>query len=301
MQLDLLIERAAQYKDITVAVAAAEDEEVLGAVNEAIQRNLSRFLLFGDKEKITDIIEKKYPGIANSDKFEIIHVSFSQEAAEGAVKAVKEKRANVLMKGNIPTANLLKTILNKEYGLRTGNVLSQVAVFGIQDFDRLIMITDSAMNLNPDLQQKVQIINNAVEIAKGIGIDTPLVAPIAAIELVNPAMQATVDAALLTQMNRRGQIKDCIVDGPLGFDNAVSQIAAEHKGINSEVAGRADILLVPTLEVGNTLYKSLTYFAKAQVGSVIAGASAPIVLTSRADSTESKFYSLALAICSVNQ
>lgn len=300
MKLDSLIDKATQFKNITVAIAAAEDEDVLEAVAEALKRNLSHFLLFGDKEQILDIIDTHYPEMAKDNRLEIIHAPTSQLAAERAVKAVHLNEADVLMKGNVPTAILLKAILNKEIGLRTGNVLSHVAVFEIPDFDRFILITDAAMNLYPDLQQKEQIIRNSIEIAKSVGIDMPLVAPIAAVEVVNPSMQATMDAAILTQMNKRGQIKNCIIDGPLGLDNAVSSLAAEHKGIKSEVAGRADILLVPTIEVGNTLYKSLTYFAKAKVGSVIAGAKAPIVLTSRADTAESKLYSLALAICSVN-
>lgn len=300
MKLDSLIDKATQFKNITVAIAAAEDEDVLEAVAEALKRNLSHFLLFGDKEQILDIINTHYPEMAKDNRLEIIHAPTSQLAAERAVKAVHLNEADVLMKGNVPTAILLKAILNKEIGLRTGNVLSHVAVFEIPDFDRFILITDAAMNLYPDLQQKEQIIRNSIEIAKSVGIDMPLVAPIAAVEVVNPSMQATMDAAILTQMNKRGQIKNCIIDGPLGLDNAVSSLAAEHKGIKSEVAGRADILLVPTIEVGNTLYKSLTYFAKAKVGSVIAGAKAPIVLTSRADTAESKLYSLALAICSVN-
>lgn len=203
------------------------------------------------------------------------------------------------MKGNVPTATILKEVLNKEYGLRTGSVLSHVAAFEVPDYDQLIFVTDAAMNVAPDLNQKVQIVQNSVQVARALGIEMPKVAPLAAVEVVNPTMQATVDAALLTQMNNRGQIKDCIVDGPLALDNAVSALAAEHKGIKSEVAGQADILFVPTIEVGNVLYKSLIYFAKAKVGAIIAGAKAPIVLTSRADSAESKLYSLALAVCSV--
>jgi phosphate butyryltransferase len=205
------------------------------------------------------------------------------------------------MKGNIPTSVLLKAVLNKEFGLRTGNVLSHVAVFEVPDFDRFTIVTDAGMNISPDLEQKAQIVKNAAILARAIGIEYPKVAPIAAVEVVNPVMQATVDAAALSMMNKRGQITGCIVDGPLALDNAVSTLAAEHKGIHSEVAGRADILLVPTIEVGNVLYKSLIYFAKAKVGAVIAGAKAPIVLTSRADSAESKLYSLALAICSVTK
>ncbi|MDQ0156452.1 phosphate butyryltransferase [Robertmurraya andreesenii] len=301
MKLDSLIERASQFGEKTVAVAAAEDEEVLEAICHALQLNLARFLLFGDKEKISAMMERKFPGMHQHQKLEMIHTPTNSLAVEKAVRAVHIGEANVLMKGNVQTATLLKTILNKEYGLRTGRILSQVAVFEIPDFERFIFITDSAMNMEPNVEQKAEIISNAVQIARSIGLECPLVAPIAAVEVVNPNMQATIDAAILTQMNRRGQIVNCIVDGPLGFDNAVSISAAEHKSINSEVAGRADILLVPTLEVGNALYKSLTYFAKAKVSSVIAGAKAPIVLTSRADTAEAKFNSLVLAICSANE
>lgn len=298
MKLDSLIQKATQYEGNTVAVAAAEDEEVLEAVAEAVKRKMASFLLFGDKENILQILDAHHADVANSDKLTIIHAESPALAAELAVKSVKEKKASVLMKGNIPTAVILKAVLNKEYGLRTGNVLSHVAVFEVPGFDRYTIVTDAAMNIEPDLNQKAQITKNAVGIAMSIGVATPKVAAIAAVEVVNPAMQATLDAAALTQMNQRGQIKGCIVDGPLALDNAVSALAAEHKGIKSEVAGQADILLVPTIEVGNTLYKSLIYFAKAKVGAVIAGAKAPIVLTSRADSAESKLYSLALAICS---
>ncbi|MEH7335506.1 phosphate butyryltransferase [Neobacillus drentensis] len=296
MLLESLIDKATQVSAKTVAVAAAEDEEVIEAVLDAHNRNLANFILFGDKEKIRTILELKKHGKNN---LEIIHAESNTSAAELAVKAVFNKKADVLMKGNIPTSTLLKAVLNKEYGLRTGNVLSHVAVFEIPGFDRFTIVTDAGMNINPDLEQKAQITKNAVSIAKSIGIEIPKVAPIAAVEVVNPVMQPTLDAAALTVMNKRGQISGCIVDGPLALDNAVSELAAEHKGIQSEVAGKADILLVPTVEAGNILYKSLIYFAKAKVGAIIAGARAPIVLTSRADSAESKLYSLALALCCV--
>lgn len=295
--LESLIDKATQVTTNTVAVAAAEDFEVIEAVMDASDRNLADFILFGDKEKINTMIRmKNRPTLANS-QISIVHADSEANAAELAVKAVFNKEANVLMKGNIPTNIFLKAVLNKEYGLRTGNVLSHIAVFEVPGYNRFTIVTDAAMNIAPDLEQKAQIIKNAAAIARSIGIEMPKVAPIAAVEVVNPVMQATVDAAALTVMNKRGQISGCIVDGPLGLDNAVSALAAEHKGINSEVAGEADILLVPTIEVGNVLYKSLIYFAKAKVGAVIAGAKVPIVLTSRADSAESKLYSLALALC----
>ncbi|MFT4415653.1 phosphate butyryltransferase [Fredinandcohnia humi] len=298
MELNKLLAKATRNSGITVAVAAAEDEEVIEAIVEALDYKLARFLLFGNQERIKVLLSNKGIPVESSD-IQIVSTTTKEEAATAAVKAVRSGDANVLMKGNIPTSSLLKAVLNKEYGLRTGSVLSHVAVFEIPGYERLKIITDAAMNIAPNLQEKVQILNNAVRVAHSIGITIPKVAPIAAVEVVNPAMQASLDAALLTQMNRRGQISNCIVDGPLALDNAVSVQAAEHKGITSEVAGHADILLVPTIEVGNALYKSLVYFANAEVGAVIAGASAPIVLTSRADSAKSKLYSLALAICSV--
>jgi phosphate butyryltransferase len=301
MKLDSLISMASQGGRKTVAVAAAEDSEVLEAVAKAVELELAHFLLFGNKEEIEQMIAAKHPDLACSKAIEIISAPNNNTAAEMAVKAVKNKEANVLMKGNIPTAGILKAVLNKEYGLRSGTVLSHVAVFEVPGYDRFTIVTDAAMNISPDVEQKAQIIKNAVKVAHSIGIDMPKVAPLAAVEVVNPAMQATIDAASLTMMNKRGQIPGCIVDGPLALDNAVSQLAAEHKGIKSEVAGQADILLVPAIEVGNVLYKSLMYFANAKVGAVIAGAKAPIVLTSRADTAESKLYSLALALCSATK
>ncbi|MHC0035993.1 phosphate butyryltransferase [Pseudoneobacillus sp. C159] len=301
MKLDELIHKATQQKNKTVAVAAAEDEEVLEAVAAAAKKKLANFILYGTKEKISSLIALNHPELINHSAIEIRNAPSSLIAAENAVKAVSQLKADVLMKGNIPTALILKAVLNKEYGLRTGNVLSHVAVFEVEGFEQFIILTDAAMNIAPDLDQKAQIVKNAVSIALKIGVTNPKVAPLAAVEVINPAMQATLDAAALMLMNKRGQIKDCVIDGPLALDNAISAIAAEHKGIQSEVAGQADILLVPTIEVGNALYKSLVYFARAKVGAVIAGAKAPIVLTSRADTAESKLYSLALALCSTSK
>ncbi|EJS59327.1 phosphate butyryltransferase [Bacillus nitratireducens] len=299
MKLEHLIDQAAGQPKKTVAVAVAEDHEVIEAVAKAIKLQLAQFRLYGNQEKIMGMLQEH--GLQTSDHIEVIAAASNAEAAELSVKSVRNGEADVLMKGNIPTANILKAVLNKEWGLRKGSVLSHVAAFEVPNYDRLIFVTDAAMNIAPDVTQKAAIIQNTVEVARAIGIDLPKVAPIAAVEVVNPAMQATIDAAMLTQMNRRGQIKNCVVDGPLALDNAVSQIAAEHKGIVSDVAGKADILLVPTIEAGNVLYKSLVYFADAKVGAMIAGAKAPIVLTSRADSAETKVYSLALAVATASK
>ncbi|ESU72376.1 UNVERIFIED_ORG: phosphate butyryltransferase [Anoxybacillus amylolyticus] len=296
MKLESLVQEARQCQDRTVAVAAAEDEEVIEAVAMALEHRLGRFVLYGDRERLGRLLKEK--GCARFSDVDVVHANSIGQAAELAVRAVHLNEADALMKGHVPTATLLKAVLNKEYGLRAGKVLSHVAVFEVPEFERFVIVTDAAMNIAPDLEQKVQIVNNAVSIARSIGIERPKVAALAAVETVNPAMPATLDAAALAMMQKRGQIEHCLVDGPLALDNAVSLAAAKHKRIESEVAGQADILLVPDIESGNMLYKSLVYFANARVGAVIAGAKAPIVLTSRADSAESKLYSLALAICS---
>lgn len=294
--LEALIEKARQKVDPVVAVAAAADEEVLEAIQRAVQHELASFLLFGDEDQLQTMIKSSFPNLLEVGKVHIYHTENSATAAAEAVKAVASGRAHVLMKGNLPTAVILKAVLNGEYGLRTGKVLSHVAAFEVTGYERLIFVTDAAMNIAPDLAEKAQIIQNAVAVAQATGVKEPIVAPLAAIETVNPAMPPTTDAAALVAMNNRGQITGCLVDGPLALDNAVSVEAAAQKGLTGETAGRADILLVPNIEAGNILYKSLIYFANAKVGAVIQGAKAPIVLTSRADSAESKLYSLALAI-----
>lgn len=297
---DLVEQITMEQKQNDVAVAAAADLEVLEAVDLAITRNIAGFILFDDEVKLRQMIGKHFPHLLDHPKIRLYNVKGAAEAASAAVKSVYSKESSVLMKGQIATAVLLKAVLNDEYGLRTGNILSHVAAFEIMGFDRLIYVTDAGMNITPDLKQKAQIIRNAVHIARSLGVETPVVAPLAAVEVVNPAMPATMDAAALTVMNRRGQIKHCIVDGPLALDNAISTLAAGHKGITGATAGKADILVVPNIESGNILYKSLVYFSQAKVGGVIAGAKAPIVLTSRADNAESKLFSLALAIKSSN-
>ncbi len=279
----------------TVSIANAADKEVLLAVRDALEQDLCSFILFGSMEKIKDAAKKVSLDLENP--FIIVKdTATPDEAALAAVKAVSRQEADVLMKGNIATNTLLKAVLNKEFGLRTGNILSHVALFEIPGRERLVFLTDPAMNIAPNLKEKAEIIKNAVMVARGIGLDTPKVAVLAPVETVNEAMQSTVDAALLTQMQKRGQIKNCIVDGPLAFDNAVSTEAAKHKGIQSEVAGDPDILLVPTIDVGNALYKSFIYFARANVAAMVSGAKSPIVLPSRSDDAKSKLYSLSLAL-----
>lgn len=297
LNLNDLIRQASSSDDNVVAVASAASLEVLEAVNLAIEQDMASFRLYDDEHKLKEMMVMHYPHLLHHPKIYTQHVKDDQQAAIAAVKAVHLNEANVLMKGHIPTAVILKAVLNPDFGLRTGSVLSHVAAFEINGFDRLIFVTDAAMNIAPDLQQKAQIVQNAVKVAHAVGVETPVVAPLAAVETVNPSMQPTLDAAALVAMNIRGQIKGCVIDGPVALDNAISVEAAHHKGLTGPHAGQADILLVPNIESGNILYKSLVYFARAKVGAVIVGAKAPIVLTSRSDSAESKLNSLALAIC----
>ena len=298
MKLTDLIKQASASDDNVVAVASAADLEVLDAISMAIEHDMASFRLYDKEQKLKEMMTQHFPQLLNHPKIFTQHVKDDQQAAIAAVKSVHLNEANVLMKGHIPTALILKAVLNPDFGLRTGSVLSHVAAFEINGFERLIFVTDAAMNIAPDLAQKAQIIQNAVMVAHSVGVENPIVAPLAAVETVNPAMQPTLDAAALVAMNIRGQIKGCVVDGPVALDNAISVEAAHHKGLTGQHAGQADILLVPNIEAGNILYKSLVYFARAKVGAVIVGAKAPIVLTSRADSAESKLNSLALAICS---
>ncbi|RHW41131.1 phosphate butyryltransferase [Neobacillus notoginsengisoli] len=298
MFLEGLIRKAAEHSKKTVAVAQAGDQGVLEAVAQAVQLGLANFLLYGNKEKIMAVLKQHHPELLEDEAITIYHYPLANEAAREAVKSVSEKKANVLMKGHVQTSVILKAVLDRDFGLRSESILSHTAVFEVPGYNRPILVTDAAMNIAPDLAEKAAIVKNASLLAQSIGISVPKVAPICAVETVNSKMQATLDAASLAAMNQRGQISGCIIDGPLALDNAVSSLAAEHKGITSDVAGKADILLVPTVEAGNILYKSLVYFARAKVGAVICGAKAPIILTSRSDSSESKLYSLAVALCS---
>ena len=276
----------------TLAVAVAQDEPVLEAVKAAKDKGIADAILVGDKAKIEEVATKIDMDLT---EFEIIHEEDVKKAALKAIELVSSGAADMVMKGLVDTATFLRSVLNKEVGLRTGNLMSHVSVFEIEGIDRLILLTDAAFNTYPDLKQKVQIINNSVMVAKACGIQNPKVAPICAVEVVNPDMPATVDAALLSKMNDRGQIKGCIVDGPLALDNAISEEAAHHKGVTGPVAGKADILLLPNIDVANVMYKSLTYTAPTKNGGILVGTSAPVILTSRADSFETKVNSIALA------
>ncbi|HDZ41934.1 MAG TPA: bifunctional enoyl-CoA hydratase/phosphate acetyltransferase [Bacteroidetes bacterium] len=275
-----------------LVLAAAHDSQSLGAVLKAAADRIVQPVLIGDEKEI-----RRLAGEANQniEGIKIINEHDVEKTSEIAVKMVHNREADVLMKGKVGTSTLLKHILDKNWGLRTGNLLSHFAIFEVKTYHKLIAVTDVAMNIAPNLREKISIINNSVSCLNMLGIDMPKVAVLGAVEMVNESMQATLDAALLSKMNQRDQIKNCIIDGPLAFDNAISLESAIHKGIKSEVAGDTDLLLMPDIEVGNVLYKSLVFFAKAKVASVILGAAAPIVLTSRSDSEQAKYDSLLLA------
>ncbi|SDL63167.1 phosphate butyryltransferase [Sediminibacillus halophilus] len=293
-QLKDLLQTMPERNMPTVAVVQAADEEVLTAVRFGLERRLCQFILYGDSSFIRNFFEEA--GVDTQNGLRIVEATTSELAAKQAVKDVSNGVADVVMKGNIDTSTLLKAVLDKQDGLRTESVLSHVALFEIPGREHCILLTDAAMNIAPDLETKTSIVRNAVHVAKSIGIDLPKVAALAAVEKVNRAMPATVDAAKLSEMQKNGEITGCLLDGPLAFDVAVSAEAAAQKNIESDTAGCADVLLVPTIETGNALYKSFIYFAGAKVAAVIAGARAPIVLTSRSDTAENKLFSLALAL-----
>ena len=276
-----------------IAVAVAQDAEVLIAVRKAADLGIVKPILVGEEASIKAIAAELNISL---DGMEIIDEADKIEACRKAVKLVHDGDADVVMKGIVDTSVILKAVLDKDIGLRESPVLSHVALFGVDGFDRLLYITDAAMCIAPDVEQKAHIINNAVKVAHALGNDNPIVTCLCAVEKVNPKMQATLDAAELVERNKRGEIAGCTVCGPLALDNAVSEEAAKHKGITDPSAGKADILLVPYIEAGNIFYKSLTYMAKAQNAGMIVGAKAPVVVTSRADSDETKLNSIALAI-----
>ncbi len=275
-----------------LVLAAAQDQHSLSAVLRAWKDDIIEPILIGDKEAIQIICTEYNYDITG---LRIIHEPVIEMSVEMAVKMLSSKQADILMKGKVGTSTLLKSVLNKEWGLRTGNLLSHIALFEVETYHKLIAVTDVAMNIAPNLKDKIAIVNNSVSFLKRLGYVKPKVAVLGAVEMVNENMEATLDAALLSKMNQRDQIRDCIIDGPLAFDNAVSLESAKHKGIRSEVAGDTDLLLMPDIEVGNVLYKSLVFFAKAKVASIILGAQVPIVLTSRSDSEQAKYDSILLS------
>lgn len=289
--LDTMFSLVKESSKKTIAVAAAEDLDIIKLVDQCYKLGIADFILVGDKKKIKDI--------ANDSDIvidcEIIDICDHKLAAEKAVQLVREKNSNAVMKGLLHTGTFLKAVLNKETGLNKGKMISQISVFDKVYGEGLQLLTDCAMNIQPTLDEKKQLIDNAVELALKLGYEKPKVAILSALEVVNPKISDTLDAAILSKMTDRGQIKNAVVDGPFALDNAISPEAAKHKNISGEVAGNADILLAPNLQVGNVLTKSLTYYAQKEVAAAVMGAGAPIIMTSRTDSVRNKLLSIALA------
>ncbi|MCX7923079.1 MAG: bifunctional enoyl-CoA hydratase/phosphate acetyltransferase [Clostridia bacterium] len=276
-----------------VAVVAAHDDNVLTSIREVYEKGYVEPILIGDKEKIFRIAEENEIDIS---RMNIIKEIDDTQCARVAVNMINNGEADILMKGFIQTADLLRVVLDKDKGLRTNRVISHVGIFEVENYPKLLIVTDAGINIAPDLKQKAEIIQNAVFVANKLGIEKPKVAVLSAIEVVNPAMQSTIDAAALSKMAQRGQITNCTVDGPLAMDNAINLDAALHKHIESEVAGDADILVVPNIESGNILVKSLVFLYKAKSCSVFLGAKVPLVITSRAEDSNSKYHSILMGL-----
>ena len=290
-KLDDMLKKLKGDKRVTLSVAAAHDEEVLLAIKSAVEMEIITPILIGQEHKIRKISKEINFDL---DNVKIINKETIEECAETAVKLVSSGEADFVMKGLLDTSVILKAVLNKEWGLRTDSLLSHVMVYEIPSYDKLLVTTDGGMNIEPDYDQKVKILKNAIEATKPLGLKHIKVACLAAKEKVNSKMQATVDARALQEAGERGEFgKDVTVEGPLAFDLAVSKETAKVKGFKSKVSGETDIMLMPTIEVGNGIGKALTYFAGAKSAGIIMGAKAPIVLVSRADSHQSKLYSIA--------
>src|SRR5215203_3322338 len=288
-----LLERCKALEAIPTAVVYPCEESALAGAVEAAALGLIVPVLVGPAGKIRETAEAA--GI-DLGKLEIEDVPESVAAAARAVAIVREGRAEILMKGSLHTDELMSVIVSRDGGLRTGRRISHVFVMDVPTYHKVLVVTDAAINIAPALEDKVDIVQNAIDLCLSLGLERPKVAILAAVETVNSKMPATLDAAALCKMAERGQIKNALLDGPLAFDNAISKQAAQIKGIRSEVAGDPDILLAPDLEAGNILAKQLTFLANADCAGLVLGARVPIILTSRADSVRARIASCGIAM-----
>jgi phosphate butyryltransferase len=281
-------------KQRTIAVAMAEDSDILVALERARSQGLAKAILTGEKAKILSILSENQ---IDGKEYDIIDSAGEKESVAEAVSLVRHKKAQVLMKGLCSTSVFLKGLLDKENGLRSGKIISHLALFESPNYHKLLMMSDAAMNIAPDISEKICIIENALNAAHKIGYHNPKVAIISAVEKVNPTgIPSSADAAIIAKMADRGQIKGGIIDGPLALDNALSLQSCEIKGLKTPVGGETDICIVPNIETGNAFYKLLTILGNAKVAGIIVGAKSPVVLTSRADSEESKYLSILTAL-----
>jgi phosphotransacetylase len=288
-----LLERCKSLEPIPTAVAHPCDETSLSGAVEAANKGLIVPILVGPREKIQSVANSA--GI-NLAQFQIVEAAHSHASAVKAVELLREAKAELLMKGSLHTDELMGAVVSRDGGLRTARRISHAFVMDVPTYHKVLIVTDGAINIAPTLEDKVDICQNAIDLAVALGREWPNVAILAAVETVTSKMPATIDAAALCKMAERGQIKNGILDGPLAFDNAISKDAAKTKGIQSDVAGDPDILLAPDLEAGNILAKQLTFLAKADSAGIVLGARVPIILTSRADSVRSRIASCAVAM-----
>ena len=290
---DVLVEKVKSFPEpMRVVVAAAGDEHTLEAVAHAVGEGIIKPVLVGDKAKIDEILAKLQLNVPEED---IYDVPDADEAAKKSVALIHEGKGDFIMKGKLETAQILKPVVNKETGLGCGRVMSHFVFDELPYYHKLLVTTDGGMMTYPTLEQKKQIIENTVDTLKALGYENPKIAVVAAVEKVNPKMPETVEADELKQMNLRGEIKDCVVEGPISLDIALDKEIADIKGFDSPVAGDADVILVPNIQVGNVLGKSITVIAKGNMAGFIVGSKVPIVLTSRGSSAKEKFLSLVLA------
>jgi phosphate butyryltransferase len=290
---DQLLSEAALRGPKRVAIVGADQRQTLAAITKAHEAGLAESVLIGDTARMRRIVREEGLTLPPA---EIITEADTRRAAEIAVQLVNEGQVDLVMNGRALPVDLMVAALDREKGLRLGRLISDVSAFEIPGFDRLIFVSDMAIVVSPNLAQKAAIVQNAVEVAQELGIETPRVAILAATEMVNPDLPANLDAANLAKMGDRGQIRNAIIDGPLAMDNAISLEAAEMKGIRSPVAGHADILIAPDVESANILAKAIVYFAKGKMAGVVVGAKCPLVMPSRSDPPEQKLVSLALGV-----
>ena len=290
---DELLEAARARGPVSIAVAAAHDPDVLEALQRARELRLGEGILVGRENEIRALARASGFDVSAS---QIVNEPDPAVAVRHAIALVREGRAELLMKGKVATASLVRAVLDPDAGLRTGRQLSQVVVFQAPGCDRLMLLTDAAINIAPTLAQKAELCRNAIEVARAIGIEKPNIAALCALEFVNPEMPATIDAAALCAMNRRGQLPGCYIEGPVALDVPLSRFAAERKNIQSPVVEATDIFLAPDIEAANILYRAIVYFAKAESGGIVLGARVPVVLLSRAETAETKVRSIAIGV-----
>lgn len=291
--LEELVEAARARGPARVAVAAGHDPDVIAALKQARDMNLADGIFVGNAEKIRALAAAVDYRL---EAEQVIDERDEAAAARRAIAFIREGRASLLMKGKLATATLVRAVLDRDAGLRAGRQLSQVIVFQAPGVNRLMIMTDAAINIAPTLEQKAEICRNAIEVAHAIGIERPNLAALCALEFVNPEMPATVDAAALTLMNRRGQIKGAYIEGPLALDVPLSRFAADRKGIQTPLVEATDIFVAPDIEAANILYRAITYFAGGESGGIVVGAKVPLILLSRAETPDTKIRSIAIGV-----